>query len=294
MTAGKKIMFLIGEFSRIAQVSAKQLRHYDQLGLLTPDEIDPQNGYRYYSASQLPQINRIIALKEMGLSLAQIKRMIDEQISPDELRGMLMMKKAQIEQMLHEELARVRYIESRIEQINIEGNMENYDIVLKSVPAKKFLAVRATLPVQRDARQLVQEMRQMLPAKVGKKVMGHLTAVMYSDLFAEENVDVQLGIQLEGEVDERLVIPLSSGGSMIVSELPAEDYMLTVTRLGHPKFGHGSYSALGMWVEANGYQFSGNVREVFIKPMPPERIDETVAEIQYPVKPIQNQLTQLN
>ena len=130
-------MYQIGEFSKIAQVSGRLLRYYDELDLLKPEHIDDQTGYRYYSATQLPKLNRILALKELGLTLDQIKRMVDDDVSPEELRGMLMMKKSQIEQMLQEEIARVRYIESRIDQINVEGNMDNYDIVLKSVPAKK-------------------------------------------------------------------------------------------------------------------------------------------------------------
>ena len=69
-------MYQIGEFSKIAQVSGRQLRHYDQLGLLTPSHTDSSTGYRFYSANQLPQLNRILALKEMGLSLDQIKRMV--------------------------------------------------------------------------------------------------------------------------------------------------------------------------------------------------------------------------
>lgn len=286
-------MYLIGEFSKIAQVSGRQLRHYDQLSLLNPEYTDPDTGYRYYSASQLPRLNRILALKEMGMSLEQIKRMLDNEISPDELRGMLMMKKAQIEQMLYEELARVRYIESRIEQINIEGNMDNYDIVLKSVPAKKFLAIREVCPALEDGRRMAEEMFRLLPAKVGTKALGYFTAVVHSDMFSEENIDLQFGFQLENEIDEDFTLSLSNGESMIVTDLPAEEYMLTVTRVGNPQLGHGSYSALGMWAEANGYQFSGNAREVFINFVPPERIDETVTEIQFPVKPLSNRFPQL-
>lgn len=286
-------MYLIGEFSKIGQVSGRQLRHYDQLGLLNPEHIDPKTGYRYYSAKQLPRLNRILALKEMGMSLDQIKRMLDDEISPDELRGMLMMKKAQIEQMLQEEVARVRYIESRIEQINLEGNMENYDIVLKSVPAKKFLAVREVCPFLNDGRRLAQEMFRLLPSKVNKRALGHFTAIVYSEWYTLENIDIEFGFQLEDHIDDDLVIPLSNGAAMTVSDLPAEEHMLTVTRVGNPELGHGSYSALGMWAEANGYKFSGNAREVFINFVPPERIDETVTEIQFPVQRIDNRFAQL-
>ena len=60
-------MFRIGEFSQIARVSGRLLRYYDSIGLLRPVRTDPQTGYRYYSAAQLGELNRILALKELGL-----------------------------------------------------------------------------------------------------------------------------------------------------------------------------------------------------------------------------------
>jgi len=62
-------MFSIGEFSQVARVAPRQLRHYEELGLLKPERIDPETGYRFYSALQLPRLNRILALKDLGLSL---------------------------------------------------------------------------------------------------------------------------------------------------------------------------------------------------------------------------------
>jgi len=69
-------MFSIGEFARLGTVSVRTLRHYDEIGLLRPAKVDPQSGYRYYSASQLGQLNRIVALKELGLSLIQAKQLL--------------------------------------------------------------------------------------------------------------------------------------------------------------------------------------------------------------------------
>jgi len=119
-------MFRIGEFSKIAQVSGRLLRYYDEIGLFNPVHIDSETGYRYYSAQQLPELNRILALKELGLTLDQIARLVAGHISTDEIRGMLVMKKAQIEQTLSEELTRIRYIESRINQIDREGELRDY------------------------------------------------------------------------------------------------------------------------------------------------------------------------
>jgi DNA-binding transcriptional MerR regulator len=76
-------MFSIGEFSKIAQVPGSLLRYYDQIGLFAPDHTDRFTGYRYYSAHQLARLNRILAFKELGLSLQQITRLLDDNISSD-------------------------------------------------------------------------------------------------------------------------------------------------------------------------------------------------------------------
>ena len=94
-------MFSIGEFSRLGGVSVRTLRHYDEIGLLCPATVDPDTGYRGYSADQLGQLNRIMALKELGLSLAQARRLLDG-ITLDELHGMLILRRAQLEHELLE------------------------------------------------------------------------------------------------------------------------------------------------------------------------------------------------
>jgi DNA-binding transcriptional MerR regulator len=76
-------MFTVGEFSRIARVSKRLLRYYDEIGLLKPIHIDKFTGYRYYSAEQMPRLNRILALKDLGLSLDQIQRLLKDQVSTD-------------------------------------------------------------------------------------------------------------------------------------------------------------------------------------------------------------------
>src|SRR5215207_6649364 len=92
-TAGGTRMFRIGEFSKIAQVSGRLLRYYEEIGLFSPIYTDRATGFRYYSAEQMPDLNRILALKDLGLSLDQIRRMLRDQVSTDEMQGMLMLKK---------------------------------------------------------------------------------------------------------------------------------------------------------------------------------------------------------
>ena len=106
-------MFTVGEFSRLAGVSKRLLRYYDEIGLLKPVHTHKFTGYRYYSAEQMPRLNRILALKDLGLSLDQVQRLLNDRISTDEMQGMLLMKKAEAEQQIQAELQRVRNIEAQ-------------------------------------------------------------------------------------------------------------------------------------------------------------------------------------
>ncbi len=139
-------MFRIGEFSKIARVSGRLLRYYDEIGLLSPQSIDPETGYRYYSAWQLPRLNRILVLKELGLSLEHIARLLDQETSVDEMRGMLTLRKAQIEQSVQQEMEQLRVVESRLQQIEQHGLMQEPDVILKAVPATPFLGLREFRP----------------------------------------------------------------------------------------------------------------------------------------------------
>jgi DNA-binding transcriptional MerR regulator len=66
----------IGEFARLARLSAKALRRYDELGLLRPDRVDPDTGYRWYAAGQLEQARLVAALRQIGVPLARIKPLL--------------------------------------------------------------------------------------------------------------------------------------------------------------------------------------------------------------------------
>jgi DNA-binding transcriptional MerR regulator/effector-binding domain-containing protein len=127
-------MFSIGEFSRLGGVSVRTLRHYDEIGLLRPATVDPDTGYRGYSADQLGQLNRIMALKELGLSLTQARRLLVG-ITLDELHGMLILRRAQLEHELLEHQNQLLGIEARLRHIAQEGAMPADDIVIKKVPA---------------------------------------------------------------------------------------------------------------------------------------------------------------
>ncbi|MEK4357588.1 helix-turn-helix domain-containing protein [Paenibacillus sp. FSL M7-1455] len=97
-------MFKISEFSKLSQVPAKTLRFYDQLELLKPAYTDPQSGYRYYTSDQLLVLHRILVFKDLGFTLEQIRQLLHDDVSPDEMRGMFRLKKAEVQSLIQSEI----------------------------------------------------------------------------------------------------------------------------------------------------------------------------------------------
>ena len=138
-------MFNIGEFARLGGVSVRALRHYDEIGLLRPVKVDPLTGYRGYSAAQLGQLNRIMALKELGLSLVQARRLMDG-VTLEELQGMLILRRAQLEHELEQHTSQLLGIEARLRHIAKEGTMPADDIVVKKIPALGVVVIAGHAP----------------------------------------------------------------------------------------------------------------------------------------------------
>ncbi|WP_116998262.1 MerR family transcriptional regulator [Desertimonas flava] len=69
-------MFTIGEFSRATHLSVKALRHYDEIGLLVPAEVDPSSGYRHYQAAQVPAAHLVKRLRDLEMPLPQIREVL--------------------------------------------------------------------------------------------------------------------------------------------------------------------------------------------------------------------------
>lgn len=280
-------MFKIGEFSKIARATTRQLRYYDECGLLHPAHIDSETGYRYYSASQLPRLNQILALKDLGLSLDQIARFLTNETSPDELRGMLAMKKAQLEQQVQEELFRIQQIENRISQLQSDGSLRDYDVVIQSIPEQKLLSVHTMIDSFEEGLQMLYEINRILPMRAGRDALGSLVIVMHSDEYVTEKMDIEIGFQVKHEIVEE--IQLSNGLRLTMSTLPAVKQMATVARAGIYNDHISCYGSAGRWIETNGYRIAdGVMREVFMSPFIPGKEDEAIIETQVPVERVES------
>src|SRR5262245_42710668 len=188
-------MIKIGEFSKLAQVPVATLRYYDQVGLLKPIEVDRFTGYRYYSASQLPQLHRIPALKGLGFSLEQIGAVLDEGLTPEQMRGMLRLRHAQISQQLADAHSQLLAVEVRLQQIEREEQLSTYDVMLKHVEPLLVASVRAILPNHSAVGALFGEVYAAIGSHVGEALGprpedgGQTLVLCYDTEFKETGVD---------------------------------------------------------------------------------------------------------
>ncbi|MEM6456201.1 MAG: helix-turn-helix domain-containing protein, partial [Acidobacteriota bacterium] len=233
-------MFKIGDFSKIAQVPASQLRYYADIGLFEPAQVDPFTGYRFYGAGQLTRLNRILVLKDLGLTLDQIRQALSDDISAEEVRGMLRMRKATIEQSLEEEAQRLRAVEARL--LQIESGGEDIEVVLKPIRKQHFLSLRETYPSMTDTGEIFREILQILPERFGPR-LGYMTAIMHGVQFDTQNIDIELGFAIQSDSVDQVRLP--SQRVLSTRELPAVETMATVARVGSTANSCRSYGALG-------------------------------------------------
>jgi effector-binding domain-containing protein len=242
---------------------------------------------RYYSAQQLTELNRILVLKELGLSLEQIAHLLEQNTSTDEMRGMLMLRKAQIEQTVQEEMSRLRMIESRLEQINAHGEIREPDIVLKSIEAQNFLAHREIFPNMYAVQKFVSEISNFVPTRISENSLGHIVVVIHTPIYEPEKFDLEIGFVFTGKGPDR--VQLLHEKTLTVRELPAVETMATVIHVGSVEQRHRGYATLATWLEHNGYQITGLGRETLMQ-LPLKPSDDAVMELQLPVTKLKQKL----
>jgi effector-binding domain-containing protein len=264
----------IGDFSKLSLVSVKTLRYYDEIGLLKPAQVDEWSGYRYYSASQMPRLNRILALKDLGMSLEQIARLLDEGLPAEQIRGMLRFQLAEIEQRVQDDKGRMVRVEARLKHIEREGKLPVYEVILKKLPAQNVAQVRRVLPNYGCLGQLFGELFGYLGPS-GTPPAGPPWAIYHDPEFKDRDVDIEVAVPVSGKID--------GPGSVRTRELACGDFACAIHQGPYESIGE-AYNTVMAWVEPNGYRLNGPVRECYVHgPAETQNPAEYVTEIQAPV-----------
>ncbi len=271
------IVYKIGDFSKLAQVSVKTLRHYGALGLLKPAWIDRYTGYRYYTAEQLQRLNRILALKDLGFSLEQINLLLRDNLSLEELRGMMRLKQAELESKIQVEQDRLKRVAMRLEQIEVQGSMPAYEVVMKAVPPQQVIGIRRLIPEYRFLSKLFDELHAHLRSHDLITDAGSPDiAIYYEHEYRKNDIDVEIAIPFTRKI--------SGIQPYVIHELPGVETMACAIYQGNHELIGDVYRSMMAWVESHGFQVSGSNRELYHQPEQLQDGQEwPVTEIQLPV-----------
>jgi DNA-binding transcriptional MerR regulator len=268
-------MFTIGDFAAFGQVSARMLRHYDALGLLRPAVVDEATGYRYYSADQFSRLNRIVALKDLGFSLQQVGEIVDAKLSAEELRGMLRLRQAQLEDDLVRSSARLTSVEARLRLIEKEGHMPTDDVVLKHIATTRVAELSAISPSYdgEDIGPILQPLFGQLFERLGAaRINPRGSPVAYYEDAENETIRVHAAVPVDA----------GTAADVDITELPEITQAATIVHKGDMMEADRSMQTLARWIEDNGYRSQGYAREVTLQ-FDPDNPANWVHEFQIPV-----------
>ncbi len=265
-------MFGIGTVARLTGVSPRTLRYYDDIGLLSPKWIDPNTGYRWYEPQQIHRLHRILALRDLGVRLIEISRLLDQDLSVDELRGILLLKRAETHDLLAAETQRLVRVETRIAQLE-EQAMTEYDVIVKSTEKCRVVALT----------EQVANLDGIVAAH--NRLWPRLHAIL--DRVGVEFVPPSIAVERgNGPIEFTAALPVPDGISCDLDgastiDLPGLSRVAATVMRGDA-FDAG-FAALNSWIEESGEQESGELREIYLDCDGPR--DTWVVELQVALAP---------
>jgi len=269
-------MYTIGNFSKINTVTPKTLRLYDEMGLLKPARIDPFTGYRYYSTEQLPRMHRILALKSLGLSLSEIKKVIKDE---ETIEVMLESKLRETSKVLKEEKIRLLTIRGYLDELKGENQM-NQNIIVKSLPGGIVYTKRMTIPNYDAYFDIIPQIgEEVLEANPDLKcAVPEYCFIIYHDKeYRETDIDV--------EYCEMVTEMGKDTETIKFKKLDPIEKAACILHKGPYSTLSVSYGKLHKWMETSGYEPAGPDRESYIDGIwNKEDPEEWLTEIQVPVK----------
>jgi DNA-binding transcriptional MerR regulator len=253
--------YRIGEFARLGGVSVKALRFYDQLGLLRPAAVDPRTRYRLYHPRQLQDLTAILALKDLGASLEDIRRVVGRSAVEQDRRRLL--EKLRSGALRSMEAARQSLVW-------IDGALSGASTADCGIPIvmKQRSAVRvATIRAQVDCYAQIGQLERDLQRAIVPELAGSLQGVLWHRC-AESGA-------IEGEPFVQVSHRAPRSGAYELKELPSAR-VATAYCESDDRAAERAYEAISRWVRLRDYRLDGPKREIYVG---------QILEIQFPVKP---------
>ncbi|MDN5802973.1 MAG: MerR family transcriptional regulator [Microlunatus sp.] len=262
----------IGDFARLGGVSTRMLRHYDGLGLLRPQRVDDASGYRYYGASQLSRLNRLMAFKDLGFSLDEIAGLLacDPRTTADQLSR----RRAELAAAIDADRHRLAAVDARLSLLADEtADTADLAFVEKPLPPLRLVYLSAQVEDAADLEHQVGPLFDQLTAKLAHR--GIATSLPSYAWYETRGDAMHFGVGFTTSADR-------TGRAVETQDLPRQLRALTVVHHGEIARIPSTWQALAREAEARGLIAAGPGREVYHE-LPADRPKDWVTEVQLPV-----------
>ncbi len=270
-------MYKIGEFSKLSFVTIQALRLYDEVGLLKPVKTDRLTGYRYYSADQLPRINYIVGLKQLGLSLEDIAMILNDRLDQERIRQILLLRRSDLQSRLQDEQNKLDRVDKLLKRLEEQGKMPEHQTVIKKVEPQLVASIRAVLP-ECSGQNIAPMFSELVGFVIGSEAkFAGPTMLIYNDSdYKEENADIEVAAVIARRVPE--------SGRVKIYDLPPIDKAASLTYKGSYENMGEAYNDIMLWVAGHNYRINGLCRELYlVSPGDTSDPNQYVSEIQIPI-----------
>ena len=271
-----KTKLKIGEFSQMMQVTVKTLRHYEQKGLLMPDEVDEWTGYRYYSIEQMQKLNTIRDFQRLGFSLDEIKELYDYELHTPSIRK-ITEKIRETEKQLQMLIARRRQLLDWRDSRKEIKTMEKFSI--QSLPEIIVASHREVIPDYPTFGSVIVE--KILPEmhRLGCKCPkpDYSFTIVHDNEYTPTNIDIEFCEQVEEMGEDSSIIQFK--------RLPAIPKVLCMKHYGPYERLYESFVELFKYIDEHGYKVIGQHRTCYVDgPWNQEDPEKWLSIIQMPIE----------
>jgi len=249
----------IGEFAEFCGVSAKTLRFYDEVGVLRPASVDPRTGYRRYLPQQLEQMASIIALKNLGVPLAQVREFTAKRGGSADRRAILNNLKRKIEHSIQTATRSLNWINAALGEL--DKGQSPISVIVKRRPAVRVASIHVKLRNYAEVARFEDELSDALPPEC----VGTLRGVLWHRCADSGSLEAEPFIELKKRAPLR--------GPYEMKELPQATLACAYSGIGDES-AEQAYVAVRRWMQIRGYRLAGPKREIYLQNM---------LEIQFPL-----------